>query len=105
MSGHDSTLRVGLIYPELLGTYGDRGNAVVLVQRARWRGIPAQLVEVPAGAPVPDSLDVYLLGGGEDDPMHLAGAGLRDSRPALERAVAAGAVVLAVCGGFHVVGD
>jgi lipid II isoglutaminyl synthase (glutamine-hydrolysing) len=104
MSGRDSTLRVGLIYPELLGTYGDRGNAVVLVQRARWRSIPAELVEVPAGAPVPDSLDVYLLGGGEDDPMHLAGAGLRDSRAALERAVAAGAVVLAVCGGFQLVG-
>ena len=34
----DSALRIGLVYPELLGTYGDRGNAVVLVQRARWRG-------------------------------------------------------------------
>ena len=104
MTGRDSTLRVGLVYPELLGTYGDRGNAVVLVQRARWRGIPAELVEVPAGDPIPDSLDVYLLGGGEDDPMHLAGAGLRASRAALERAVGAGAVVLAVCGGFQLVG-
>ena len=100
----DSTLRVGFIYPELLGTYGDRGNAVVLVQRARWRGRPAELVEVPASAPVPASLDVYLFGGGEDDPMHLAGAGLRASRPAIERAVAGGAVVLAVCGGFQLVG-
>ncbi|HEV3450797.1 MAG TPA: glutamine amidotransferase [Acidimicrobiia bacterium] len=100
----ESTLRVGFVFPELLGTYGDRGNAVVLVQRARWRGIPAELVEVPAGAPVPDSLDVYLLGGGEDDPMHLASAGLRASRPAIARAVAGGAVVLAVCGGFQLVG-
>ena len=41
----DSAIRVGLIYPELLGTYGDRGNAIVLVQRARWRGIPAELIE------------------------------------------------------------
>jgi lipid II isoglutaminyl synthase (glutamine-hydrolysing) len=48
MSDRPSTLRVGLIYPELLGTYGDRGNAMVLVQRARWRGIPAELVEVGA---------------------------------------------------------
>ena len=104
MSGRDSTLRVGLVYPELLGTYGDRGNAVVLVQRARWRGIPAELVEVPAGTPIPDSLDVYLLGGGEDDPMHLAGAGLRASRAAVRRAVDAGAAVLAVCGGFQLVG-
>ena len=100
----ESTLRVGFVYPELLGTYGDRGNAVVLVQRARWRGHPAELVEVPAGAPIPGGLDVYLFGGGEDDPMHLAGAGMRDSRATIERAVAAGAVVLAVCGGFQLVG-
>ncbi len=104
MSGEPSTLRVGFVYPELLGTYGDRGNAVVLVQRARWRGIPAELVEVSASDPIPGSLDVYLLGGGEDDPMHLAAARLRDSRRAVEHAVDAGAVVLAVCGGFQLVG-
>jgi len=100
----ESTLRVGFVYPELLGTYGDRGNAVVLVQRARWRGIDAELVEVPAGEPVPAALDVYLLGGGEDDPMHLAAAGLRESRAAIAGAVADGAVVLAVCGGFQLIG-
>ena len=49
----ESAVRVGLVYPELLGTYGDRGNAVVLTQRCRWRGIPAELVEVTAGTPVP----------------------------------------------------
>jgi hypothetical protein len=105
MSGRDSTLRVGLIYPELLGTYGDRGNAVVLVKRAQWRGIPAELVEVTAGEPIPDSLDLYLLGGGEDDPQHLAAAGLRASRHAIERAVGDGAVLLAVCAGLQLVGD
>jgi len=96
----ESALRVGFIYPELLGTYGDRGNAVVLVQRARWRELPAELVEVPAGDPIPAGLDVYLFGGGEDDPMHLAGSGLRASRANIERAVADGAVVLGVCGGY-----
>ena len=100
----ESRLRVGFVYPELLGTYGDRGNAVVLVQRAAWRGHPAELVEVPAGAAVPGGLDVYLFGGGEDDPMHLAGAGLRESKAAIEAAVAGGAAVLAVCGGFQLVG-
>ena len=100
----ESALRVGFIYPELLGTYGDRGNAIVLVQRARWRELPAELVEVPAGEPIPAGLDVYLLGGGEDDPMHLAGAGLQASRSNLEQAVAGGAVVLAVCGGYQLIG-
>jgi len=100
----ESALRVGFIYPELLGTYGDRGNAVVLVQRARWRELPAELVEVPAGDPIPAGLDVYLFGGGEDDPMHLAGNGLRASRANIERAVADGAVVLGVCGGYQLIG-
>jgi CobQ-like glutamine amidotransferase family enzyme len=104
MSDQPSTLRVGLVYPELLGTYGDRGNAIVLVQRARWRGIAAELVEVAADEPIPSSLDVYLLGGGEDDPQHLAAANLRASRGALEQALGGGAVMLAVCAGFQLVG-
>jgi lipid II isoglutaminyl synthase (glutamine-hydrolysing) len=104
MSRRDSAVRVGLIYPDLLGTYGDRGNAVVLVKRARWRGIPAELVEIPAGSAIPDSLDVYLFGGGEDDPQHMAAEGMRASKANIERAHANGAVVLAVCAGFQLVG-
>jgi CobQ-like glutamine amidotransferase family enzyme len=100
----DSTLRVGLIYPELLGTYGDRGNAVVLVQRARWRGHDAELVEVAASEPIPDSLDVYLFGGGEDDPQSMAAAGMRASAAGIGRARDHGAAVLAVCAGFQLIG-
>lgn len=100
----DSAVAVGLIYPELLGTYGDRGNAVVLVQRARWRGIPAELVEIAAGDPIPDNLDVYIFGGGEDDPMEMAAAGMRSSKAAIERAHRGGAVVLAICGGYQLIG-
>lgn len=100
----DSAVRVGLVFPELLGTYGDRGNAVVLVERARRRGIDAELVEVPAGEPIPDSLDIYLFGGGEDDPQVMAAAGMRESRPAIERAQANGAVIFAVCAGFQLIG-
>jgi CobQ-like glutamine amidotransferase family enzyme len=100
----DSAVRVGLVYPELLGTYGDRGNAVVLVQRARWRGYDAELVEVAAGSAIPDSLDVYLFGGGEDDPQVMASAGMRASRAAIDRARAGGAAVLAVCAGFQLIG-
>ena len=45
----DSAVRVALLYPELLGTYGDRGNARVLVQRLAWRGVPVELIEAPWG--------------------------------------------------------
>lgn len=100
----ESAVRIGLVYPELLGTYGDRGNAVVLAQRLRWRGVPAELVEITAGAAIPGSLDLYLFGGGEDDPQVMASAGMRSSRAAIDRARAGGAAVLAVCAGFQLIG-
>lgn len=99
-----STVRVGLVYPELLGTYGDRGNAIVLVERCRRRGIDAELVEVAAGTAIPESLDIYLFGGGEDDPQVMASAGMRGSRAAIERARDSGAVIFAVCAGFQLIG-
>ena len=61
-----TSLQIGLILPDILGTYGDDGNALVLRQRARMRGHEAEIVPIKLGEPVPDSLDVYTLGGGED---------------------------------------
>jgi len=98
----DSAVRVALLFPELLGTYGDGGNAVVLAQRLRWRGIDAELVRVPVVEPVPSSCDVYVLGGGEDAPQTLATERLAEG--ALDRAVDGGAVVFAVCAGFQILG-
>jgi len=100
----ESTVRVGLVYPELLGTYGDRGNALVLAQRCHWRGQAAEGVEIAAGEPIPESLDVYLFGGGEDAPQAMAAAGMRASRANVERAQANGSVVFAVCAGFQNIG-
>ncbi len=99
-----SAVRVGLVYPELLGTYGDRGNAIVLVDRARRRDIAAEYVEVPAGAPIPESLDIYLFGGGEDDAQVMAADGMRASRAAIDTAREAGAVIFAVCAGYQLLG-
>jgi CobQ-like glutamine amidotransferase family enzyme len=99
----ESTTRIALIYPELLGTYGDGGNAIVLSQRLRWRGLSAEIVSVPAGEPVPAGCDIYLLGGGEDEPQTLAAEGLQRGG-AIARAVSGGAAVLAVCAGYQVIG-
>lgn len=104
MSARDSAVRIGLVYPELLCTYGDRGNAVVLVNRLQWRGIDAELVECPSTEALPDSLDIYCIGGGEDAPQALAAEGLRSSAAALQRARTNGAAVLAVCAGFQLIG-
>lgn len=98
-----TTVGIALLYPELLGTYGDGGNATILRQRLAWRGIEADVTEVGAGEAVPESCDLYLMGGGEDGPESLAADELGESR-ALHRAVDRGAVVFAVCAGFQVLG-
>jgi hypothetical protein len=95
---------IALVYPELLGTYGDGGNATILAQRLRWRGHDTELVTVSAADTVPASCDLYVIGGGEDLPQGLAASKLNASR-ALHKAVDNGAVVLAVCAGFQIMGE
>ena len=97
---HESAVRVAVVHPDLLGTYGDGGNGVVLAERLRWRGIPAEVIEIRSGDPVPATCDVYCLGGGEDGPEARSALELLDGRP-LNRAVAGGAVVLPDPGGAH----
>ena len=94
---------IAIVFPDLLGTYGDGGNAVILAQRLRWRGVSAEITEVRAGDAVPDSCTIYVIGGGEDAPQTLAADQLIQSG-ALARAVDGGAVVFAVCAGLQVVG-
>ena len=95
-------LRVAVVYPDLLGTYGDGGNGLILVRRAEWRGHDAELLHAASDRPLPEA-DIYCLGGGEDGPQVRAARTLIDDGT-LARRVAGGAVVLAVCAGFQVVG-
>jgi len=98
-----SGVTIALVYPDLLGTYGDGGNARVLLQRLRWRGIDAELLTVGLGTPLPRTCELYVLGGGEDAPQSLAASELR-REGALAAAVDGGAAVFAVCAGVQVVG-
>jgi hypothetical protein len=96
---------VALLFPDLLGTYGDSGNAVILAQRLEWRGIGAEVVTVHSGDAVPTGCQLYVVGGGEDLPQARAARQL--GPPAvgpLARAVDAGAAVLAVCAGVQILG-
>jgi lipid II isoglutaminyl synthase (glutamine-hydrolysing) len=95
-------LRIAVVYPDLLGTYGDGGNGLVLAKRAEWRGVETELLQHLSDRPLPEA-DVYCLGGGEDGPQVRAARTLIDDGT-LARRVAAGAVVLAVCAGYQVVG-
>jgi CobQ-like glutamine amidotransferase family enzyme len=98
-----SALRIVVVHPDLLGTYGDAGNAIVLANRALWRGVPVELVLCPSDAPLVESGDIYCLGGGEDGPQSHAAAQLADG--SLARALGRGAQVLAVCAGFQILGS
>ncbi len=97
------TVRIGLVLPDVMGTYGDSGNAVVLRQRLRLRGIDAEIVEITLADPVPDSLDIYTLGGAEDYAQRLATKHLI-RYPGLQRAAVRGAPVLAICAAIQVLG-
>jgi CobQ-like glutamine amidotransferase family enzyme len=96
-------LRLVWIYPDLLSTYGDRGNVLVLQRRARLRGIGVEIVSVNSDQPVPVEGDIYLLGGGEDLPQVLAARRLH-ADGGLNAAVSRGAVLFAVCAGYQLTG-
>lgn len=96
-------IRVVQLFGDLLGTYGDGGNALVLERRAAWRRLPVTRVDVTALDAIPDDGEVYVIGGGEDGPQARAARLLTDSG-ALHRAVERGAAVLAVCAGFQILG-
>ncbi|MBC3186598.1 glutamine amidotransferase [Corynebacterium sp. zg-331] len=99
-----TALRIGLILPDVLGTYGDDGNALVLRQRARMRGLTADIHTVRLGEAIPADLDVYTLGGGEDTAQILAAEHLL-ADGGLSRAAEAGRPILAICAGLQVLGE
>ena len=96
-------LTVARIHHRLLGTYGDAGNTDILIHRARSRGLEVDFLEVEPGEPIPTQVDVYVIGGGEDGPQ-LASLELLKADGGLNRGMAAGASVLAICAGFQLLG-
>lgn len=96
-------LTIGLVLPDVLGTYGDDGNALVLRQRARLRGIDAEVRRILLNQDIPADCDVYTLGGGEDSAQVIAAARLAAS-PGLQAAAADGRPIFAVCAGMQVLG-
>jgi len=98
-------VRVAHLYPDYLNIYADRGNIAVLAQRAAWRGHDLEVTAVGMGdAIVPGAHDLYYLGGGQDREQLLVAADLAAKGEPLKEAAASGAAVLAVCGGYQLLG-
>ncbi len=100
-----SPLQIVVIHPELLGTYGDFGNARVLAHRAQVRGISAEIICTPHDQSLPATGDIYLLGGGEDRAQIASVDALRSSVGILSGALARGAQLFAVCAGLQILGE
>jgi len=98
-------LTVGWLYGKSMNIYGDRGNVLALAQRARWRGITTEIREIGLGAPIDDDIDIFFFGGGQDQEQVAVSADLQGSKGvALKRAIEQGAALLAVCGGYQLLG-
>jgi lipid II isoglutaminyl synthase (glutamine-hydrolysing) len=100
------TLRVCSLYPELMNIYADRGNIAVLRARCEWRGLGFELSGVTVGDALdPEGADLFYMGGGQDRDQALVARDMADTkRDALHSAAGRGAVVLAVCGGYQLLG-
>jgi lipid II isoglutaminyl synthase (glutamine-hydrolysing) len=93
------------VYPTLLSIYADRGNVRVLQQRCAWRGIEHRVEPLVLGADLdPGRADIILLGGGQDRDQVLVADELIRQAPRLRAAIADGASLLAVCGGYQLLG-
>jgi CobQ-like glutamine amidotransferase family enzyme len=96
---------VGHLYPDYLNIYADRGNMAVLERRAAWRGIGFDYRTIGLGDQVrPGEHDLFYVGGGQDREQALIAPDLVSKGAPLAEAAAGGAALLAVCGGYQLLG-
>ena len=96
---------VGHLYPDYLNIYADRGNIAVLARRAAWRGHELEVRSVSVGEPVvAGEHDLLYVGGGQDREQALVAEDLVAKADGIRAAVDGGAGVLAVCGGYQLLG-
>ncbi len=96
---------VGHLFPDYLNIYADRGNIAVLSRRAAWRGHELDVSALGADAVVlPGEHDLYYIGGGQDREQELIAPALAAHGEGLRSAVDEGAALLAVCGGYQLLG-
>ena len=99
-------VRLLALYPEQMNIYADRGNMIFLQRRTEWRGIPFHYAAAgPGDGFDPADHDLIYIGGGQDrDQVLVAEDMLRTKRDAIASAVEDGAALLAVCGGYQLLG-
>src|SRR5689334_6833341 len=99
-------LQLAHLYPDQMNIYGDRGNILALTQRCAWRGIALDLLPVGVGRQVDwRTVDIAFFGGGQDSGQALIAADfVQRQGPAIRAAIDDGLVLLAICGGYQLLG-
>ena len=98
-------LVIGHFYPELLNLYGDKGNITTLKRRAEWRNIEVEVKEIKIDDEVNFSeIDIMFIGGGSDREQLIVLERLHEIKDKIKEYVEADGVVLAICGGFQILG-
>lgn len=99
-------LVIGHLYPDLLNLYGDRGNIQCMVKRLEWRGMEAEVKEFRLEDTIDFSgLDIVLMGGGSDREQMIVCSKLKEIQKDFKEYVEDNGVVLAVCGGYQLLGN
>jgi CobQ-like glutamine amidotransferase family enzyme len=99
------TFTIGWLDPTKMNIYGDRGNVIALERRAAWRGLRTRVAEIGIGDPIPADIDVFFFGGGQDQEQVAVSKDLQGAKgDAVKAAVESGAGMLAVCGGYQLLG-
>jgi lipid II isoglutaminyl synthase (glutamine-hydrolysing) len=99
-------ITLGCLYPDIMSTYGDRGNVATIRRRCEWRGIAVDIRELRLGDRAePEELDLIIIGSGGESQQRLIAADLHQVKgPGIREAVNQGAAALAVGGGFELFG-
>ena len=98
-------IRVAHLYPDYLNIYADRGNIAVFARRAALRGHSLEVTAVEPGDELePASFDLIYIGGGQDREQALVAPDLAERGDVLRLAVKTGTALLAVCGGYQLLG-
>ncbi|MBI1982166.1 MAG: type 1 glutamine amidotransferase [Candidatus Levybacteria bacterium] len=100
------SLTIGWLYPELMSTYGDRGNIITLQRRCQWRGIEAKILYLNFGFRVSDlkACDMLFMGGAQDKQQKIVSSDLKKKKPVLKEMIENEIPGLYICGAYQFLG-